>query len=200
MGDAVEPTVSAPKSCAQCGTAIPAGSGIDTGDRTFCATCYDQLQAELREAALQTSSNIPYGKALTGAVLGGIAGTLLWWGFTVVTEIALGLIAIAIGWLVGQGAVRFSGGKKSREMQIMCVGVALVSILVATYLVNMSFINRALEQQGDPFRLGFPTNFNLVFRVIAEGFGVMDFVFIAITLWEAWKIPAPIDVPPPKIA
>lgn len=188
------------KACAQCGRSVTPVDRVDTADRSFCRTCYDQLQSELHEVARQSSRDIPYPAAFTGAVLGGILGALVWWGFTVITSVALGLIAIAIGFLVGHGAVRFSGGKKSREMQIMCVAVALVSILAATYLVNMTFINQAFEKQGEAQRLAFPSSLDIFFRVIALNFGIMDVVFIAITLWEAWKIPAPLTIPPSKLA
>ncbi len=196
----MEEGASSLKTCAQCATAVAFADRVDTGDRSFCRTCYDQLQSELREVALQSRSDISYPAAFTGAVLGGALGALVWWGFTVMTSIALGFIAIAIGFLVGHGAVRFAGGKKSRELQIMSVAVALVSILAATYLVNMTFINQALEKQGDVQRLAFPGNLGVFFRVIGLNFGIMDVVFIAITLWEAWKIPAPLEIPAPKIA
>jgi len=31
--------------------------------------------------------------------------------------------------------------------------------------------------------------------VLRAGFGVMDFVFLAIVVYEAWKIPRPIRLP-----
>lgn len=188
------------KPCAQCGRSVAFVERVDTADRSFCRTCYDQLQSELREVALQARKDIPYPAAITGAVLGGAVGALAWWGFTVLTSTALGLLAIAIGFLAGHGTVRFSGGKKSRELQVISVAVALVSFLAACYLVNMTFINKALEKSGDLQRLGFPRNPSVFFEVIALNFGVMDVVFVAITLWEAWKIPAPLEIPPPKIA
>ena len=183
--------------CAQCSRTLEAADTVVTGGRTFCHACYESLRAELRSMAEATSTDVNYFQAAIGAVLGGMVGVLAWWGFTVVTHIAFGLIAVAIGFLVGFGTVRFSGGKRTQGLQALSVGVALVSYLAATYLVNMTFINRALAEQGAAFRIGFPPQTaTLFFKVVSINFGVMDVVFLAIVVWEAWKAPRPIVLPP----
>src|SRR5439155_53586 len=83
------------------------------------------------------------------AVLGGAAGALAWWGFTVLTEISFGLVAVVIGFLAGHGAVRFAGGKRGTGLQAIAVTVGALSFLVAAYLVNMTFINQTLQQRGE---------------------------------------------------
>ena len=191
----------APETCAQCGKTLSPDDRISAGDRVFCRSCYASLRAELEQAVTARSTNINYVNATVGAVLGGIVGVMVWWGFTVVTHIAFGLIAVAIGFLVGQGAVRFAGGKHSRGLQILSVLVALGSYLCATYLVNMSFINKAFAEKGDAFRVGFPPqNLDLFIKVLKVGFGLMDFVFLAIVIYQAWKIPSPPRLPPEHAA
>jgi hypothetical protein len=182
--------------CAQCGTDLPPGSGVASGDRVFCRSCYASLRTELEQAVAVMSTDVPYGKAVLGAMLGGVVGVLAWWGFTVLTHIGFGLIAVAIGFLVGQGAVYFTGGKRSKGLQLLSIAVALPSYAVATYLVNMTFVNRAFVESGETFRIGFPPqSLELFFKVLAADFGVMDFVFLAIVVYEAWKIPRPLVIP-----
>ena len=107
-----------------------------------------------------------------------------------VTKIAFGLAAIAIGWLVGQGAVRFAGGKRSTGLQILAVAVSAVSFAVASYLVNMTFINEELARRGVAERVPFPpVSLAGMLQVVSLGFGVMDAVFVAILIWQAWSIP-----------
>lgn len=191
-----EPTTAAPAACAQCGKALTPDDTVSAGGKTFCRSCYAELRAQLDAAVQAMSSNVNYVNAAIGAVLGGAAGVLLWWAFTVVTKISLGLVAIAIGFAVGWGTVRFAGGKRSGGLQALSVAVATLSYAVATYLVNMTFINRALAEQGSTGRLTFPpTSFDIFGRVISAGFGVMDLVFLAIVVYEAWKIPRPIRLP-----
>ncbi|MGE5361684.1 MAG: hypothetical protein ACM3NQ_21925 [Bacteroidales bacterium] len=183
--------------CAQCSRTVELADTIMAGDRAFCRPCYASLRAELQSIAEATRTDVNYLQAALGAGLGGVIGTLAWWGFTVLTHIAFGLFAVAIGFLVGQGTVRFSGGKRSRGLQVLSVTVALLSYVAATYLVNMTFINQSLASEGAAFRLGFPPQTAaLFFRVVSIGFGLMDVVFLAIVVWEAWKAPRPIALPP----
>jgi len=185
------------ESCAQCGKTLTADDRVASGDRVFCRTCYASLRAELEQAVASMSSDINYVNASLGAVLGGTVGVLVWWGFTVVTHIAFGLIAVAIGFLVGHGAVRFAGDKRSGGLQLLSIVVAVIGYACATYLVNMTFINKALAEQGEAFRVEFPPqSLDLFGKVVSADFGAMDLVFLAIVIYEAWKIPRPIRLPP----
>jgi hypothetical protein len=198
--DVVTPSP-APETCAQCSKTLTPEDRVAAGDRVFCRSCYASLRAELEQVVGAMSSNVNYVNATVGAVLGGVAGVLAWWGFTVLTHISFGLIAVAIGFLVGLGTVRFTGGKRSAGLQGLSIAVALASFLCATYLVNMTFINKALAEKGDSFRIGFPpAQPDLFLKVVSLNFGVMDFVFLAIVVYEAWKIPRPISLPPDAAA
>ena len=166
------------------------------GDRVFCTACYETLSEEVRHAVRQLSSDIPYPMAALGAILGGVAGASVWWGFTIVTHIGFGLIAVAIGYLVGWGAVKFAGGTRSSGLQALCVIVAVASFVAATYLVNMTFINQQLAARGDALRIGVPpASLNLFVRVISSNFGIMDVVFLGIAVYQAWSIPRPMTLP-----
>ncbi len=182
--------------CAQCGKALTPDDTIRSGGKTFCRACYTELRAQVEHAVHAMSSDVNYLNAAIGAVLGGIAGVLVWWGFTVVTKISLGLVAIGIGIAVGQGTIRFAGGKRTSGLQTLSVVVAALSFVVATYLVNMTFINQQLATEGHSMRVTFPpTSFDVLLNVLKANFGVMDFVFLAIVVYEAWKIPRPIRLP-----
>ena len=192
-----EATATPAETCAQCSKPLTGEDRVASGDRVFCRTCYAELRAQLEQHVAHMSSDINYVNAAVGAVLGGALGALVWWGFTVITHIAFGLIAVAIGFLAGLGAVRFAGGKRSAGLQALAVTVALASYVVATYLVNMSFVNQAMAKQGEAFRVGFPPQtLELFLKVLMLNVGVMDAVFLAIVLYQAWKIPKPISLPP----
>lgn len=184
------------ETCAQCGRPITANDRVASGGRVFCRACYESLRQELQAHVARLSEDVNYAGGTTGAVLGGAAGALIWWGFTVTTKISFGLIAVAIGYLAGMGAVRFSGGKRSAGLQGIAIAAAALSYLVATYLVNMTFINQALAKEGGPFRVAFPPqSLELAGRVLSANFGIMDVVFFAIVVYEAWKIPRPLRLP-----
>jgi hypothetical protein len=194
MGDGTTPVVA--PACARCGVTPGPEDRVDTSDRAFCRPCFVLLEAELQGALASMSRDVAYGRAAVGAVLGGAAGAAAWWAFTVFTKIAFGLVAVAIGVLVGKGTVTFAGGKRSRGLQMLSATVALVAFVVASYLVNMTFINQALEQQGQPWRLGFPPPSIAVFWwALSLNFGIMELVFAALTLYQAWVLPQPLAVP-----
>ena len=181
--------------CARCQTALSEGDRVTAQDRIFCRSCYEVLQLQLRRSVASLSEDINYPMALLGAVLGGAVGVLAWWGFTVLTKIGFGLVAVAIGFLVGQGTARFAGGKRSAGLQVLAVVVGALSFLVATYLVNMTFVNEALVQTGEVWRVPFPpASLKMFYRVVAVNFGVMKLVFLAIVIYEAWIIPRPVKL------
>jgi hypothetical protein len=85
-----------------------------------------------------------------------------------------------------------SGGKRHLNLQILSVVIALVGFAYATYLVNRTFIERALVEEGQQMALPWLPSPELFMNVVRLDFGIMDVVFLAIVAWEAWKIPAPV--------
>jgi hypothetical protein len=183
--------------CAECGKLLTPGDRVPAGDRVFCTSCHERLRLELETAVQAMSEDINYVNAAIGALLGAAVGVLAWWGITVATHWSIGLIAVGLGWAVGWGTVRFAAGKRSAGLQILSAGVAAAGWVAASYLVNMTFLNRELAKQGEAFQVTFPpTSFAMVGAVLSAGFGFMDVVFLAIMMWEAWKFPRPIRLPP----
>jgi hypothetical protein len=182
--------------CARCEKTLTESDRIEASGRLYCRACYQTLRYQLQQAVGTLSKDVNYPLAVIGAVLGGVVGTLIWWGFTVLTNIAFGLVAVAIGFLVGHGAMRFAGGKRTTGLQVLAILIATISFFAATYLVNMTFINQELVKRGEAWRIPFPpSNLQVFYRVVAAGFGLMDVVFLAIVVWQAWAIPRPLRLP-----
>ncbi len=180
--------------CAQCGTLL--AEGVDrevTEGGVFCRTCYGALREQVRMAIQAQGADIPYSNAVIGAVLGGALGAAVWWGFTVVTQIAFGLVAVVIGFAVGKGILLMTGNKRAQGLQILSVVVSGLSFFYASYLVNRTFILRAFAEDGEEMILPLLPSPELLVNVIRVNFGVMDLVFLAIVLYQAWKIPAPLQ-------
>jgi hypothetical protein len=183
--------------CGRCQSALSESERVPAGDRVFCRTCFDILKLQVRTGVAAMSQDVNYLMAAVGAVLGGTVGALAWWGVTAMTKISFGLVAVVIGLLVGHGALRFAGGKRSVGLQVLAVTVGALSFLVAVFLVNMTFINAAFAQRGEAFRVTFPPpSLNALYHVIAANFGIMKLVFLGIIVYEAWFIPRPIKLPP----
>ncbi len=181
--------------CSECGTVLTEGQDRQqTEDAVFCRPCFNNLTAQVQEAVAAQTRDINYPMALVGGLTGGAVGVVAWWGFTVVTNIAFGLVAIVIGLAVAKGIVILSGDKRGLNLQIMSVVISTLGFFYASYLVNRTFINRAYAEQGQDMMLPWVPSPELAFEVLKLGFGVMDLVFLAIVVYEAWKIPAPIQL------
>lgn len=182
--------------CAECGTTLPEGQDrVSTGERTFCRPCYGNLTAQLRQVIELQGSDINYPMALAGALAGAAAGAAVWWGFTVATNVAFGLVAVVIGFAVGKGTVLAAAGKRARGLQVLAASVAVIAYVYATYLVDRTFILQAMAQQGqlDSTLPWFP-DAGLLYQVIRAGFRPFDLVFLAIVIYQAWRMPAPLKL------
>lgn len=183
--------------CTECGTKFHQGQDCEITDGgTFCRPCFNNLTAQIQQAVAQQSENINYPMALVGAVAGGAIGVVAWWGFTVLTQVAFGLVAVVIGIAVAKGAVLFSGNKRSTGLQGLSVVVSVVAFFYASYLVNRSFVHHAFAEEGLPGQLPLLPPVAALIEVISLNFGVMDIVFLAIALYQAWIIPAPAKLAP----
>ena len=181
--------------CARCNSILAEGQDREaTDDGVFCLTCFEQLRDQVRLDLQAKGENINYPMAVVGAVLGGAVGVVCWWGFTVVTQIVFGVVAVVIGWTVGKGTTILAGHKRSQGLQILSALVSGISYFYASYLVNRTLVWRAVAEQGEEVVLPLVPSLQLFVDVVGLDFGIMDLVFLAIVLYEAWKIPAPIQL------
>jgi len=181
--------------CSQCHTVLSGTQDqVVTPEGIFCRPCSNNLRSERERLVQEQGRDVNYPMGLVGALLGGSAGVLAWWCITVWTNIAFGAVAILIGIAVGKGATLLVGDKRSRGLQVMSMAVAGVSFFYATYLVNRSFVQQALAKEGKEIALSFLPNPHMLFTVISLNFDFLDTLFLAIVLWEAWKLTAPMKV------
>ena len=190
-------TVAEPETirCSECNTALTEGQDRETTeDAVFCRPCFNNLTAQLHQAVEVQGQEINYPMAAVGGLAGAAVGVLVWWGFTVVTQIAFGLVAVVIGFAVGKGILLMTGNKRAQSLQILSVVVSGLSFFYASYLVNRTFILRAFAEDGEEMILPLLPSPELLVRAVGINFGVMDLVFLAIVLYQAWKIPAPLQL------
>jgi hypothetical protein len=181
--------------CAECEKSFDDDRGpVVTDAGSFCQGCFDSLSAQLQSVMDQQGAEINWPMAFVGGLAGAVLGVVTWWGFTAVTNIAFGLVAIVIGYAVGNGVRMLSGNKRSMGLQIMSVSIASLAFFYATYLVNRTFIIQGYAEQGETIVLPLLPDPTLLFEVIKIGFGIMDVVFLGIVIFEAWRRPAPMKL------
>jgi hypothetical protein len=179
--------------CTRCRVVITGTENHEiTPDGIICRSCSESHRWELERSRPEQGQEINYPAALMGALLGGAAGVLAWWIVTVWSHISFGAVAILIGIAVGKGATLMSGNQRSRGLQILSATVAGASFFYATYLVHRSFLQQALAQAGKEASFSLLPDPMLFFRVVSLNFEMFDVLFLAIVLWEAWKLTAPV--------
>jgi hypothetical protein len=181
--------------CAECGVALAPGQDRETTEGgVFCRPCFEHLRSQVVELVKAQGRDVDYPKAILGGLGGAALGVLAWWGFTVLTKIAFGLVAVVIGVAVGKGVVFGAGGKRARGLQMTSVIIATVAFFYASYLVIRSFVSSSVLETGEQLVLPWVPDLATFIRVVSLGFGLMDVVFLGIVIWEAWRIPAPLQL------
>ena len=117
-----------PTVCAACQNPL-AGQYFHVNEQPFCATC----KAEVERVLGGSPGPAGFVKAALGGVAGGIAGALLYYLVLALSGYEIGIIAIAVGFLVGKGVRWGTGGRGGRLYQAMAVGLTYVAI-ASTYV------------------------------------------------------------------
>jgi hypothetical protein len=177
----------------ECEQTLNAGDDREAVENgVLCRGCYDNLAAQVKEIVHQQDQDINYPMAVVGAVLGGLLGAIAWWGFTVITKIEFGLVAVVIGFTVAKGILMLTGGKRSQGLQIMAVVVSTISFFYANYLVSRTYIIAEYpEMKGS---MGFLPDPLMFFDITRLTFGMFTIIFLGIVIWQAWQMVAPAKI------
>jgi hypothetical protein len=135
---------------------------------------------------------------LVGGVIGGgigaVLATALWYGVVAITNWQIGLVAIAVGFIVGQAVVFGAGRHPSIMLVPISVLFTAVSLVVSEYLIARHFLGMAAAEMaaetGIPaaeFEAVFSSPIDLLrFSLESEP---ITLLFWAIAGWEAFVIP-----------
>lgn len=152
-------------------------------DQTIAAA--DEPAGLTREDAieqLRARQNLPLG--IVAGLAAALVGAAIWTAFSYFTGYELGLVVIAIGAIIGY-AIRTVGHGVDPVFGVVGAGCAAVSWAIGTVLSQVAFL---AQQAGRPFfealnLLGVDRSIQFAIDNI-QG---MDFLFLAIALWEGWK-------------
>ena len=136
--------------------------------------------SKLRE--LQMDQNFPL--AITGGILTGLLGAVLWGLITVATNFQIGYMAIAIGAGVGF-AIRHLGKGVDQSFGIAGGAIALFTCVLGNFLSILGFV---ANQEGLGYlETLFLFDYSYTFIIMAEAFAPMDLLFYGIAAYEGYK-------------
>lgn len=190
MGTRVEPVAAAPEAAATPMATAMLASGIPVAEVTA------PKPAEPTEPA--TMGDIAGG--VIGGAIGAVLATAVWYGVVVITNFQVGIVAIAVGFIVAQGVVFGAGRHPSIALVPISVAFTLVALVVSEYLIANHFYGVAIAEiaaemglsvedvEGVAGLAGLPTNPIELIRFSLESEPI-TLLFWAIAGWEAFVIP-----------
>lgn len=123
---------------------------------------------------------------LLAGVVAAVLATAIWYGVVAATHFQVGIVAIAVGFIVGQGVVLGARRRTSIALVAISVVLTLLALVVSEYLIVAYFVG---QEYGFPIEVVQPPD--LVLGVVAESLGAdpLTLVFWAIALFQAFVIP-----------
>jgi hypothetical protein len=172
--------------CALCRRLACRSCGSRVNGRVVCSACAAQIRTEIeREKA--GPENLP------GAVLGGVVGALLggavWAGVAIASGLAIGYVAILVGFLAGKGVVLGAGKRKSVQFQAVAVACAVLGLLAGKYMIVAHVISTKLPE----LHLGWFDGkvLRVFFQHLGEFVRPFDILWIVLALGAALRVARP---------
>ncbi len=114
--------------CARCRTPITS-MYYETHGQLVCSDCQDHFSK--RDMAGRGTG--PFSRAVLFGLGAAIAGAVLYYAVREATGLEIGLIAIAVGWMVGRAIQKATGGVGGRRYQILAVALTYLA-MTSTYI------------------------------------------------------------------
>jgi len=127
--------------CAACQQTVPV-EYFDVNGQQVCESCRDTIARQ----AESPRGSIPFARAGLFGVGAAIAGAVLYYAVIAITEFEIGLVAIAIGYMVGYSIRKGTGGLGGRRFQVM-------AIVLTYWAVGLAYLPLALgssQEQDQP--------------------------------------------------
>jgi hypothetical protein len=134
------------------------------------------------------------GLGLPGAIVGGAIGAIVsaavWYLVVTATHVQAGIVAIAVGWIVGQ-AVVLTSGRRSLDLVAVSVAWTVAALVLAQYLIAIRLLNDLLAEAGADFQLPLFVSPGATIDVVVAWLqdDPLTLLFWAIALFEAVAIP-----------
>jgi hypothetical protein len=173
--------------------------------QTICRSCRDRITEELGGRRPNWAGALAFGLG------GAIAGAVIYFAVAAIANVEIGLVAIAVGWLVGRGmqlgagpgGTAVPGGAATGGLALQITAAALTYVAVAAAYIAVR-VFAAVERLGmspaaaieaisggSPIRLiGLPITSNLSDLPM----GAIGLLIVGIGVYQAWRMTAPVRI------
>jgi hypothetical protein len=115
--------------CASCKKPI-AGEYYHLGNAPLCSACKTRVEAQIAAAAARGKSGAAFTRAALFGIGAAVAGAIVYYAVIAITNFEIGIVAIAIGYMVGWG-VRKGAGVPGRRFQVLSVTLTYLAVGLA---------------------------------------------------------------------
>ena len=173
------------RNCTGCHQPI-AGPYFDVNGQPFCEAC----TASIRRAHGDSPGGAAFGRALGAGLVAGAIGSSLYYLVAKISGYELGIIAIAVGFLVGRAVRWATGGRGGVIYQVLAVALTYAAIAFSW----VPFLAERGAGSVDVLDIVLRTPFILTLPIVIGLDRPFSLVILGIALWEAWKFTAPVPL------
>jgi hypothetical protein len=162
--------------CAACKAPITS-EYYQANGRTICPVCRDQVA----KFGVGGSGAARFGKSLVAGIAAGFVGFLLYYLVLKITGWNIGLIAVVVGWLVGNAVRWGSEGRGGRLYQFLAAAIAYIAACAtyAPFIMEghsgvVAWIVAVIVSMAVPWLEG-PSN-------------LIGWLILGFAVYEAWRI------------
>ena len=169
-------------------------------DRTTLLSDTFGFPASVGSLQPDRSVSAPLTRGIVYGCLAAVAGCLLYAGFTIVTHIQIGYVALGVGWLVGKAMLAGSGGRGGRPYQATAVLLTYLAVSMAAvpellwslYKAGTDVSHLSGRGMAELARYGVLSPF----LELRDGLGALIGLFILfVGMRAAWQITRPTGAP-----
>ena len=182
--------------CAKCGKQLSdmdVTYALDNSDENVEERVCQQCSEDVSNEYAEQTQNINYIGALVGSLIGAAIGVAIWYFVAIIFDLTVGYVAIAVGWLVGFGAMLGAGNKRGIQLQILSAVITLLAIFTAEYLVIVWAFNAAFTEifgAAHEF-VWLPVGEVIEFVIEFEIYDFINYIIWALGLFTAFVTPQP---------
>jgi hypothetical protein len=134
---------------------------------------------------------VQYLKAILFAGAAAVLGAIIWDKFVLWTGFQLGLVAVAVGWAVGTALCMGAEWRPGKHLSWLGALMAAFGIMLGNALLLQDRLVRQSPEIASS--LSAMPDLTRILRLIEftpRTLDLLDWVFVAIGVWEGWSIPA----------
>ena len=167
---------------------VPFGLGAEGGSMSLAG---EAVLATAPATPATTAGPMDLVGGAVGGVVGAVAASAVWYAVVAATQFQVGLVAIAVGWIVGQAVVFGAQRRFSVALIPISVVLTLLALAASEYLIVLHFFSQEFGA------VDFVQPPALVLDVIMASLQAdpLTLVFWAIALFQAFIIPARVARP-----